>query len=74
MEFVAAKLDIILLVEFVEYADGIKFMIRDLVFAEFLAIKIEFIVFHKEDVFAYLTSTSWAMVVALHALLIQLLM
>jgi hypothetical protein len=45
-----------------------------LVFAEFLAIKTEFIVSHKEDVFAYLTSMSWAMVVALHALLIQLLM
>ena len=44
MEFAAVKLDIILLVEFVESADGMKFTIKDLVFAEFLAIKREFII------------------------------
>lgn len=44
MEFAAVKLDIILLEVFVEDADGMRFMIKGLVFAEFLAIKREFII------------------------------
>lgn len=44
MEFAAVKLDITLLEEFVEDADGTRFMIKGLVFAEFHAIKREFII------------------------------
>jgi hypothetical protein len=49
---------------FVENADGMKFTIKALAFAEFLAIKIEFIILPSEDVNAYLISMSWQMVVA----------
>lgn len=44
MEFAAVKLDIILLEVFVEDADGMRFMIKGLAFAEFLVIKREFII------------------------------
>lgn len=44
MEFAAVKLDIILLEVFAEDVDGMRFMIKGSVFAEFLAIKREFII------------------------------
>lgn len=37
-----------------ENVDGMKFMIKGLVFVEFLVIKIEFIILLKGDVFVYL--------------------
>lgn len=43
-EFAAAKLDFILLEVFAEDVDGMRFMIKGSVFAEFLAIKREFII------------------------------
>jgi hypothetical protein len=44
MEFAAVKRDTILSEEFVEDADGMRFMIKALVFAEFLVIKKESII------------------------------
>ena len=54
MESVAAKLATILLMEFVDNVHGIKFMIKDLDFAEYHAIHNKYIPYSIQHAFAYL--------------------
>lgn len=71
MDFVVAKKDTTLLMEFAECVNGTKSMIKGLESAEFLVMPLELSILVSKPVFASLTSMRWLMELAKPALFTQ---